>query len=102
MQTCKEWLKYVFPRSTDQHIFLPSSQRGGDKDRDLTNNSDPIHGAFDLYIPRYLYCHVSKMSGNTDSVGRSVLVSRIGHTQPMNLPGGDILKADVKQSVDSV
>ena len=37
---------------------LPPPERGGDKGGDLTDNSDPTHGAFDLsvyYTPRYSY-----------------------------------------------
>ena len=37
-------------------------------------------------------------SSTTNSVGRSVLVFLLGHTRPMNLPGGDISTAVVKQS----
>ena len=37
---------------------LPPPDRGGDKGGDLTDNSDPTHGVFDLsvyYTPRYSY-----------------------------------------------
>ena len=37
---------------------LPPPEPGGDKGGDLTDNSDPTHGAFDLsvyYTPRYSY-----------------------------------------------
>ena len=89
---------------------LPPPEPGGDKGGDLPDNSDPTHGAFDLsvyYTPRYsysfsLYCHVSKMSesgSTTASIGRSVLVSLLGHTRPMNLLGGNISTVDVKQSM---
>ena len=47
---------------------------------------------------------MSKMSesGSTTAsihVGRSVLVSLLGHTRPMNLLGGNISTADMKQSM---
>ena len=37
---------------------LPPPEPGGDKGKDLTDNSDPTHGAFDLsvyYTPQYSY-----------------------------------------------
>ena len=44
----------------------------------------------------------STSSSTTNSVGRSVLVSLLGHTRPMSLPGGDVSTADVKQSVGAL
>ena len=45
---------------------------------------------------------MSKMSesgSTTASIGRSVLVSLLGHTRPMNLLGGNISTADMKQGM---
>ena len=45
---------------------------------------------------------MSESSLTTARVGRSVLVSLLGHTRPINLPGGDISTADMKQSVKAL